>query len=153
MPGSSQTAFLRSLEDLSFEKGRINVINPVTFRKAFSEWCYCQHEINILCGQDWTKCPPCTIDQHSCDVDGNQKVYRFSKVPRGPSHSYYCNKLIAENSQVDEHIRDLGPSQSGNSTQLLDFSPFVEIGVNLLLVWDVKAGQALKWRKGTRIKI
>ena len=37
---------------------------------------------------------------------------------RGPSHSYYCNKLIAENSQVDEHIRDLGVSQSGKSSQV-----------------------------------
>ena len=33
---------------------------------------------------------------------------------RGPSQSYYCNKLIAENSQDDEHIRNLG--QNGKST-------------------------------------
>jgi hypothetical protein len=41
---------------------------------------------------------------------------------RGPSQSYYCNKLIAENSHVDEHIRDLVASQSGKSTQVLNIS-------------------------------
>ena len=56
---------------------QVNVINLVTFRKAFSEWWYCQCEIDNLCGQDWTKRPPCTIHQHSCHVDGNEKVYRF----------------------------------------------------------------------------
>ena len=58
------------------------MINAATFRKAFAEWCYCQFEVDSLHEQDWKKCPPCSIDQHSCHVDGNQKVYRFKKVSR-----------------------------------------------------------------------
>ena len=61
---------------------QVNVINAATFRKAFAEWCYCQFEVDGLQLQDWKKCPPCSVNQHSCHIDGNHKVYRFKKVSR-----------------------------------------------------------------------
>ena len=63
---------------------QVNVINAATFRKAFAEWCYCQFEVDGLQLQDWKMCPPCSVNQHSCHIDGNHKVYRFKKV------SKYC---------------------------------------------------------------
>ncbi|XP_028409280.1 uncharacterized protein LOC114531881 isoform X1 [Dendronephthya gigantea] len=107
MPGSSQTAFIRSLEDMSRSKKRADVITAATFRKAFAEWCYCQFELASLQLQDWRKCPPCSVDQHSCHIDGNHKVYRYDKVSRGTSPSYYNDHLIVENAKVDSHIRSL----------------------------------------------
>ncbi|XP_046856056.1 uncharacterized protein LOC124449149 [Xenia sp. Carnegie-2017] len=114
MPGSSQSAFVRSLEDISSSRGRENVINSVTFRKSFAEWSHCQHEIDLLHEQTWKNCPPCSIDQHSCHIDGNQKVYRFSKVPRGPVQCYYRDVLIANNSFVDSHLKSLGSKSIQN---------------------------------------
>ncbi|XP_046855423.1 uncharacterized protein LOC124448448 [Xenia sp. Carnegie-2017] len=87
MPGSSQSAFVRSLEDICSSRGRT-----------------------------WKNCPPCSIDQHSCHVDGNQKVYRFSKVPRGPVQCYYRDVLIANNSFVDSHLKSLGSKSIQGST-------------------------------------
>ncbi|XP_046861723.1 uncharacterized protein LOC124455016 [Xenia sp. Carnegie-2017] len=114
MPESSQSAFVRSLEDICSSRGRENVINPVTLRKLFAEWSYCQHEIDLLHEQTWKNCPPCSIDQHSCHVDRNQKVYRFSKVPRGPVQCYYRDVLIANNSFVDSHLKSLGSKSIQN---------------------------------------
>ncbi|XP_028417950.1 uncharacterized protein LOC114542647 [Dendronephthya gigantea] len=88
-------------------KKRADVITAATFRKAFAEWCYCQFELASLQLQDWRKCPPCSVDQHSCHIDGNHKVYRYDKVSRGTSPSYYNDHLIVENAKVDSHIRSL----------------------------------------------
>ncbi|XP_046863236.1 uncharacterized protein LOC124456981 [Xenia sp. Carnegie-2017] len=111
MPGSSQSAFVRSLEDISSSRGRENVINSVTFRKSFAEWSYCQHEIDLLHEQTWKNCPPCSIDQHSCHIDGNQKCTDSAK---GPVQCYYRDVLIANNSFVDSHLKSLGSKSIQN---------------------------------------
>lgn len=54
-----------------------STINSTTFSRSFREWKFCQHELVKLQRLDWMKCPPCTVDQHSCHVDGNMKLYRY----------------------------------------------------------------------------
>ena len=51
-------------------------INPTTFSWPFKQWKFCQYEVNPLEGMHWMKCP-CSINQHSCYVDGNVELYRY----------------------------------------------------------------------------
>ena len=57
-------------------------INLSVFHRAFKEWCFAQHELDILQGKKWTDCPSCFGLQHSCHVDGNAKLYRYNCRPR-----------------------------------------------------------------------
>ena len=42
------------------------------------EWKFCQFELGHLQGHNLIICPTCSIFQHSCHVDGNMKLYRYS---------------------------------------------------------------------------
>jgi len=71
-------------------------------------------------------CPACYSKQHSVHIDGNKKLYRFSKVPRwkfvimntqlhvhiylsrGSRKSYYDGAFIAKNEDVDDHLTLIG---------------------------------------------
>ena len=57
-------------------------IDSVTFLKAFEEYRYCQMELLHLGRQKLFDCPACFRHQHSVHVDGNRKLYRYSKVQR-----------------------------------------------------------------------
>ncbi|XP_028390710.1 uncharacterized protein LOC114515619 [Dendronephthya gigantea] len=107
MPGSSESAFIKALEDISAVKGRTGIINASTFRKAAAEWRYCQYEVDKLQGITYIDCPPCSMSQHSAHVDGNQKLYRFKSVPRGSRTSYYGDLFIKNNTDVDIQIAEV----------------------------------------------
>ena len=75
-------------------------------------------------------CPACFGQQHSAHVDGNKKLYRYSKISRylptqfmcividscihnifrGVRDSYYneCLRWIVPNDDVDKHLEELG---------------------------------------------
>ncbi|XP_065919720.1 uncharacterized protein [Dysidea avara] len=107
-PGMSQSGFLKTLEQISLLNGRIPTINPTAFSKALSEWKYCQYEKQKLKGVPLLDCPACYSNQHSVHIDGNKKLYRFSKVPRGSRKSYYDGAFIAKNEDVDDHLALIG---------------------------------------------
>jgi len=83
-------------------------------------------ELQHLGKQELFECPACFKHQHSVHVDGNKKLYRYSKVQRcwllnvvlyvcqavfstrGVRKSYYNNQFIVDNSDVDAHISLLG---------------------------------------------
>ena len=54
----------------------------VTFSRAFQEWRNCQYEISKQKKEPLFVCPACDASQHSVHIDGNKKLYRFSKVQR-----------------------------------------------------------------------
>lgn len=99
-------------------------INSVTFSRAFQEWRNCQYEIANVKKEPLFTCPACDTSQHSVHIDGNKKLYRFSKVQRwykfliiknlcillyrGSHKSYYSNDFIVQNSSVDCHLEKLG---------------------------------------------
>ncbi|EDO31139.1 predicted protein [Nematostella vectensis] len=80
VPGISERAFLKSLEEFSKCRGRVGTVNPQTFRTAFREWKYCQFEIDKIRQLDWMTCPACDDLPHSMHVDGNMKLYRFASA-------------------------------------------------------------------------
>lgn len=80
LPGSSESGFLRSLQDFSVSRGRVGVINDTAFSSAFKEWKFCSHEINKLQFKDLMVCPTCATYQHSVHVDGNAKLYRYKSA-------------------------------------------------------------------------
>ncbi|KAK3745571.1 hypothetical protein QZH41_009877, partial [Actinostola sp. cb2023] len=88
------------------------VINSTAFTRSFKEWKFCQHELNLLSYQDWMKCPPCSISQHSCHVDGNMKLYRYksSGMERRPSYFKYI--FVADKKEVDNHLKEIYSKQS-----------------------------------------
>ena len=53
------------------------IINQTTFSVCFKEWNFWKHEKDTLEGKNWLECPACEINQHSCHVDGNAKLYRY----------------------------------------------------------------------------
>ncbi|XP_028417750.1 uncharacterized protein LOC114542274 [Dendronephthya gigantea] len=104
MPGTSESAFIRSLGNLSSNNGRSSTINVTVFHRAFKEWCFAMHEIDVLKGRNWMECPCCYKNQHSCHVDGNAKLYRYSCVPRGERKCYYGNVFVEEYDAVEAHL-------------------------------------------------
>ena len=63
-------------------------INPTTFNCPLKEWKFSQFEVNLLEGMDWMKCPSCSINRHSCHVDGNMKLHHYHSFGR-----YVIDKL------------------------------------------------------------
>ncbi|XP_044163520.1 uncharacterized protein LOC114951222 isoform X3 [Acropora millepora] len=106
MPGTSESSFIRALEDVSAMSGRSATINPTTFSRSFKEWKFCQHEIQQLEGMNWMKCPICSVSQHSCHVDGNMKLYRYHSSGSQRRPSYYGDLFIANKDDVDTHIKN-----------------------------------------------
>ncbi|XP_028415546.1 uncharacterized protein LOC114538616 isoform X3 [Dendronephthya gigantea] len=112
MPGTSETAFRRSLASISSEKGRSGIINASVFHCAFKEWCFAMHEVDILQEKQWANCPSCFRSQHSCHVDGNAKLYRYNSVPRGERKCYYENTFIEDDELVEEHLNNVYSNNS-----------------------------------------
>ncbi|XP_067055175.1 uncharacterized protein [Acropora muricata] len=106
MPGTSESSFIRALEDVSAMSGRSATINHTTFSRSFKEWKFCQHEIQQLEGMNWMKCPICSVSQHSCHVDGNMKLYRYHSSGSQRRPSYYGDLFIANKDDVDTHIKN-----------------------------------------------
>lgn len=109
-PGLSTSSFLHTLEQFSSEKNRVPRINPTAFSKSFQEWRYCRYELKRLKKEALFECPACYDHQHSVHIDGNRKLYRFSKVKRSQQESYYVGDFIVKDANVDEHLEMLGYS-------------------------------------------
>ena len=56
---------------------KASTITAPTFSRSFKEWKFCMHEVQVAQGFSWMECPACSLDQHSCHVDGNMKLYRY----------------------------------------------------------------------------
>ena len=101
------------------------------FAKAYAEWRYCQFEIKKLKKQPLFECPACYKEQHSIHIDGNRKLYRYSKVPRfvnifcfmicidvnyrGVRTSYYEGEFVCRNEDVDNHLMIIGYDDESSS--------------------------------------
>lgn len=109
-PGLSTSSFLHTLEQFSSEKNRVPRINPTAFSKSFQEWRYCRYELKRLKKEALFECPACYDHQHSVHINGNRKLYRFSKVKRSQQESYYVGDFIVKDANVDEHLEMLGYS-------------------------------------------
>eukprot|EP00794_Sanderia_malayensis_P013481 gene13481-14877_t len=103
MPGTSESAFLRSLEDLSKERNRQGTINTTAFAKCFKEWKFCD-ELQM---KDQFQCPSCSIEQHASHVDGNCKLYRYKGSGKRSRSSYYGNMFFCDNELVDNALQTL----------------------------------------------
>ncbi|XP_065895222.1 uncharacterized protein [Dysidea avara] len=123
VPGTSVNGFLSALEEVSAHNGRISTINQSAFIKAFEEYRYCMMELLQLGRHPILDCPACYGNQHSIHVDGNRKLYRFTKVPRGVRSSYYEGTFIVKNTEVDSHLKDVG-YHSDNVTGICGTSRF-----------------------------
>ncbi|XP_065891337.1 uncharacterized protein [Dysidea avara] len=107
-PGLSVLGFLHTLEEYSAERNRVARINPTAFSKSFQEWRYCRYELKKLKREAIFECPACSDHQHSVHIDGNKKLYRFSKVKRTQQESYYAGDFIVKDTGVDQHLETLG---------------------------------------------
>ncbi|XP_072017258.1 uncharacterized protein [Amphiura filiformis] len=107
LPGSSATGFLNALGDIGEKYGRKHHISHTLFTRAAAEYSYLQDELLLVKHQDNMKCPPCSVEQHMCHIDGNHKVYRFNYVNRGVAKPYHIDRFIADDSSVDEHVKSV----------------------------------------------
>lgn len=105
IPGTSEVSFLKALGDFSQSKGRAPAITPTTFSRSFKEWKFCMYEVEIIKGLSWMVCPTCALDQHSCHVDGNMKLYRYQSSGVQKRSCYYGDTFIAPKADVDSHIK------------------------------------------------
>ncbi|XP_030838107.1 uncharacterized protein LOC105443805 isoform X2 [Strongylocentrotus purpuratus] len=101
MPGSSLSSIAKAIEDFD---GTGKPINKTALSRALTEFRYCQHTMKGLKETNQMTCPACSHGQHSAHVDGNFKVYRYSKVPRGSRKPYYEGVFIDSNETVKQHM-------------------------------------------------
>eukprot|EP00795_Rhopilema_esculentum_P016199 gene16199-7570_t len=106
-PGTSLSSFVRSLENVSKMSGRQSSINSTAFGNAFREWKFVSSNIKFQNGNDDFVCPVCSDVCHSIHIDGHRKTYRFKKVPRGNCVSLYGDKFIANDAEVQAHMKNL----------------------------------------------
>uniref|UniRef100_A0A7M5UXB5 CxC3 like cysteine cluster domain-containing protein n=1 Tax=Clytia hemisphaerica TaxID=252671 RepID=A0A7M5UXB5_9CNID len=111
MPGSSERAFLKSLNSISDDFCRKATINPTNFAMAFREWCLWLDQKDLIQSKDWMECPACHLRPHSSHVDGNVKLYRYKRGIR-QRQSFYDGRFIIPNESVSKFIDRLYKNQS-----------------------------------------
>eukprot|EP00794_Sanderia_malayensis_P005818 gene5818-6514_t len=89
MPGTSESAFLRSLEDISMDRNRQGTVNKTAFAQCYKEWKFCHMQTEVMQMKNLFECPSCSIQQHSSHVDGNCKLYRYKS-----SGKYVTKKTV-----------------------------------------------------------
>lgn len=98
------------------------------------------------------ECPACHGNQHSVHVDGNRKLYRFSKVHRyihcidsyyqlaqqilyrGIRRSYHEGLFIASNEEVARHLTAVGYKDESNVSFCVVFPMNFQIAICILLI-------------------
>uniref|UniRef100_A0A7M5X014 CxC3 like cysteine cluster domain-containing protein n=2 Tax=Clytia hemisphaerica TaxID=252671 RepID=A0A7M5X014_9CNID len=110
MPGSSLGSFLKSLSDISIHNGRVGTINQPMFAHAFKEYQHLKFDVEQLCSLSWFECPGCGDQQHSCHVDGNNKLYRYKTSGKRTAKPYYGDIFIVKNEKVNDHLAKLNYS-------------------------------------------
>ena len=53
-----------------------------SFSSGIQRVVFCYARVKCHERKNWIDCPACYGSQHSCHVDGNAKLYRYSCVPR-----------------------------------------------------------------------
>uniref|UniRef100_A0A7M5U8G7 CxC3 like cysteine cluster domain-containing protein n=1 Tax=Clytia hemisphaerica TaxID=252671 RepID=A0A7M5U8G7_9CNID len=118
MPGSSERAFLKSLNAISDDNCRKATINPTNFSMAFREWCLWLDQKDLIQSKDWMECPACYPHPHSCHVDGNSKLYRYKRGLR-QRESFYGGRFVIPNESVSKFIdrlyNDKSKKENSNS--------------------------------------
>ena len=55
------------------------------FVHVFREYQHLKFDVEQLCSLSWQEFPDCGDQQHSCHVDGNNKLYRYTTTTSGKS--------------------------------------------------------------------
>eukprot|EP00795_Rhopilema_esculentum_P013875 gene13875-4826_t len=103
----SETGFLQVLSQLSRDNARSATINSSSFQRASREWKFCKYELDLLAGKDWMQCPPCSVSQLTSHIDGNSKLRRYQQSGRRHRPTYYGERFVFSNENVDYHVGDL----------------------------------------------
>ncbi|XP_072041208.1 uncharacterized protein [Amphiura filiformis] len=104
MPGTSLSAFAQALQ--AFGPWDLP-INRTVLAKVLREYRYSMRRLDQARQFDAMKCPPCAKYQHSAHVDGNFKLYRYKKVPRGARTSLHDGVFVVPDEDVDLHMKDV----------------------------------------------
>eukprot|EP00794_Sanderia_malayensis_P000978 gene978-293_t len=140
MPGASESAFLRSLEDLSKERNR-EQLTRLHLQNFFKEWKFCDMPVDELQMKDQFQCPSCSIEQHPSHVDGNCKLYRYKGSGKRSRSSYYGNMFFCDNESVDNALQTLyDDPQIGRM-------PATENGLCGSTFWKAAQNQSQKFAK------
>ncbi|XP_063076858.1 uncharacterized protein LOC134466889 [Engraulis encrasicolus] len=105
-PGLSRQAFLGMLDDRTKTYGRAGKISGDTFQKSFVEWCVAQETVREDLGISSFTCTACTPVMHAIAVDGNRKLYRFSKST-GPTKALFMGKFLAMDEDVADFVEEV----------------------------------------------
>eukprot|EP00111_Clytia_hemisphaerica_P015835 TCONS_00046776-protein len=112
MPGSSEKSFLNSLNDITSHYGRVGSIYPHPFGIVFREWSICRQKLLALQKINLFECPCCSINQHSCHVDGNCKLYRYASSGKRRRKSIYGDTFIVDDEDVKNFIHKVYGSKA-----------------------------------------
>ncbi|XP_057306565.1 uncharacterized protein LOC130644823 isoform X2 [Hydractinia symbiolongicarpus] len=114
MPGSSEHSLLSTLKMLSTDNGRSSSINNTAFCTSWREYKFCMHKMDMLQQKNWMECPSCHNDQHSCHVDGNNKLYRYKSAGNKSSGpSFYQDLFICDSECVERTVDNVYSKKSG----------------------------------------
>ncbi|XP_057311085.1 uncharacterized protein LOC130648956 isoform X2 [Hydractinia symbiolongicarpus] len=87
---------------------------------CFKEWNFWVYERDIQ-GKNWLECPSCEVNQHSCHVDGNAKLYRYKSSGRRKRPTFYVNGLFSSNDKVEKYIRKIYGEKRGTNKIETDY--------------------------------
>eukprot|EP00794_Sanderia_malayensis_P000689 gene689-2880_t len=105
MPGTSESAFLRSLEDISMDRNRQGTVNKTAFAQCYKEWKFCHMQTEVMQMKNLFECPSCSIQQHSSHVDGNCKLYRYKSSGKRRRQSFYGDLFFCDDKLVDNALQ------------------------------------------------
>ena len=136
-------AFLKTLEQRSFQFGRKGVICADMFQRSFFEWEYCRQEKEKLCSVHHFNCPACTNRMLAICLDGNMKCLRFKRKKESDECPYFDGVFKVNDQQVSTFVEqvchDIEHVQAGaNVGELSGMLPERQHGSqhpNLMRVW------------------
>eukprot|EP00795_Rhopilema_esculentum_P017827 gene17827-9517_t len=141
MPGTSEAAFLKSLEHLSKERSRQSTINKTAFSKCFKEWKYCSMQFEEMQMKSLFECPSCSVEQHASHVDGNCKLYRYKGSGERKRPSYYGDLFICNNEEVDNALQTIYDNPD------ISRMPEIESGLCGSTLWKAAQERSRKFAK------
>ncbi|XP_057370011.1 uncharacterized protein LOC130691120 [Daphnia carinata] len=103
-PGTSERKFIETLEEISLDCNRVNIINRTLFNRARREFEYFTYlkEKEIL--RRHGNCKICGNHPHGMHADANRKLYRYASAKDRQGESLYGDVKMASDQLQLEHI-------------------------------------------------
>ncbi|EFX66125.1 hypothetical protein DAPPUDRAFT_116662 [Daphnia pulex] len=103
-PGTSERKFVETLEEISLDNDRVNIINRTLFNRSRREFEFYQYLLEKTIFRRHGKCKICGPHPHGMHADANRKLYRFAEASDRLGLSLYGDVRMSYDDSQLEHI-------------------------------------------------